>query len=99
MTLADLISLPEAIRAADLVVTGEGRFDAQSLQGKVVGHVLELARAADTRAVVVAGSAETGLHALSLTELAGSQLAAIAAPEHWLEHAGRTAASMSRPTQ
>lgn len=92
-TLAQLIGLGDAIGAADLVVTGEGRFDAQSLQGKVVGHVLALARLWGTRALVVAGSAASGMDALELSQLAGSQAAAVAEPARWLEQAGRKAAS------
>lgn len=52
----DLISqergLPGAAVAADLVVTGEGLLDAQSLAGKVVGGVAELAGIDRTAAVV-----------------------------------------------
>ena len=43
---------------ADVVVTGEGAFDAESLRGKVVGAVLEQARAAGAgRVLAVCGSA------------------------------------------
>jgi glycerate kinase len=45
------------LAAADLVLTGEGRFDATSLQGKVVGYVLQQARQAGVPAAVIAGSA------------------------------------------
>lgn len=41
--VAELVGLPEAIADADLVVTGEGRLDATSLRGKVVGHLRGLA--------------------------------------------------------
>jgi glycerate kinase len=39
------------------VLTGEGRYDATSLDGKVVGHVLGEARAAGVPAAIVAGDA------------------------------------------
>ncbi|NQX13838.1 glycerate kinase [Microbacteriaceae bacterium VKM Ac-2855] len=57
---AELTELPEAIARADLVLTGEGRFDAQSLDGKVVGTVAALARAAPNGppVVVLAGSVD-----------------------------------------
>lgn len=42
--LADLLQLDEKIADCDLIVTGEGSFDAQSLTGKVVGGVLERCR-------------------------------------------------------
>lgn len=52
--VAELVDLPAALASADLVVTGEGRLDATSLRGKVVGHLLERARelAVPVRAVV-----------------------------------------------
>ncbi|MFQ5701463.1 MAG: glycerate kinase [Acidobacteriota bacterium] len=39
----DLTGFPEALARCDLVVTGEGSFDAQSCKGKVTGAVLEAA--------------------------------------------------------
>ncbi len=48
--------LEEALASADLVVTGEGRLDATSLEGKVVGGVLDWADEEDVaRRAVVAG--------------------------------------------
>ena len=54
--VAESVGLPELMQSADLVVTGEGRFDKQSTRGKVVGTVLDMAVAADVPVVVVAGS-------------------------------------------
>ena len=54
--VAESVGLPELIHSADLVVTGEGRFDKQSTRGKVVGTVLDMAVATDVPVVVVAGS-------------------------------------------
>ena len=56
--VAEHVELPEQIAAADAVVTGEGYLDAQSLEGKVVGGVCELAAAAGTPVVVIAGDAD-----------------------------------------
>ena len=41
--VAEHLDLDDRVAAADLVVTGEGYLDAQSLDGKVVGGVCELA--------------------------------------------------------
>lgn len=41
--VGQVVGLEEALEDADLVVTGEGRLDATSFAGKVVGGVLELA--------------------------------------------------------
>jgi glycerate kinase len=56
----EAVGLSAAIEGADLVVTGEGRFDATSLRGKVVSGVAERAQAAGVPCVVVAGQARIG---------------------------------------
>ncbi|MDN4482446.1 glycerate kinase family protein [Demequina lignilytica] len=88
--VARITGLAQAGVAADLVITGEGRFDAQSRTGKVAGHALD----AFPRVAVIAGevAADPGCWSVSLTALAGSAEAAMAAPEHWLERAGALAA-------
>jgi glycerate kinase len=98
--IAELIGLPDAVRRADLVITGEGRFDAGSLTGKACGYVLQAAADRGVPALVVAGSVAGGMAAaapgaslLSLTELAGSVRAAQGGPVRWLRMAGRQAAA------
>ncbi|HEV2885788.1 MAG TPA: glycerate kinase [Jatrophihabitans sp.] len=98
-TIGELVGLPEAVRRADLVVTGEGRFDAGSLTGKTCGYVLRVAARGGVPALVVAGSvseemaaAVPGVGLLSLSELAGSARAAQDDPRRWLREAGRQAA-------
>ncbi len=65
------------LREADLLVTGEGRLDATSFTGKVVGRALERAAAAGVDALVVAGevAAESGIDAISLVERYGPERA------------------------
>ena len=53
--ISEALGLPLLIENADLVITGEGRVDRSTLEGKVVGEVARLARAAGTDCVVVAG--------------------------------------------
>jgi len=48
--------LEQALSGADWVVTGEGRFDEQSLRGKVVAGVAEAARRSGVPVAVIAGS-------------------------------------------
>lgn len=50
--IADAVGLADAAASADLVLTGEGTLDAQSLSGKVVGGVAALAGPERTAAVV-----------------------------------------------
>lgn len=53
--VADLVGLEAQVAVADVVITGEGRVDATSFDGKVVGCVLERATAAGRPVAVVAG--------------------------------------------
>jgi glycerate kinase len=103
-TVAALVGLPAAVARADLVITGEGRFDATSRAGKVVGHVLDLAgkvagpvlgRAGRTPVAIVAGqvAAPTGGPVIALADLAGSVEAALADPLRWLHRAGAALAA------
>ncbi|MBA4494566.1 glycerate kinase [Paenactinomyces guangxiensis] len=54
-------NLEEKISTADLVITGEGKFDFQSLYGKVPVGVAELAKKYQVPVVVFTGKAEGGL--------------------------------------
>ena len=55
--VAEAVGLDEVIRRADLVVTGEGRLDAQTAFGKTVALVAERCAALGIPCVAVAGSA------------------------------------------
>ena len=55
--VAELSGLEAKIAGADLVVTGEGRMDAQTLMGKGPAGVAEMARAAGTRVLALCGIA------------------------------------------
>ncbi len=61
--LIDLIGLKDRIGGADLVITGEGRFDAQSLHGKGPMAVAEVAKAMGKPCLVLAGSLGPGFEA------------------------------------
>ncbi len=57
--IAGAVQLDERLVGCDLVVTGEGRVDAPSLDGKVVGGVLDAAAGAGiAHRVVICGTAE-----------------------------------------
>jgi len=58
--VAGVVGLEARVAGADLVVTAEGRLDASSWDGKVVGGVVELARRHGRPAVVVAGTTGDG---------------------------------------
>lgn len=65
--VAELLGLERAIADADLVITGEGSFDEQSLQGKVVQGIAGLAARHQTACHVLAGRV-AGLDEAALRE-------------------------------
>jgi glycerate kinase len=100
-TVTEAVRLGERIAAADVVVTGEGRLDAQSVRGKVVSAVVRHARENAVPCVVVAGDVTVGEReaaawgidaAYSVAALAGSVPAGIAAGALGLQGAARQAA-------
>jgi glycerate kinase len=101
-----ITGLDAALDEADLVITGEGSFDDQSLRGKVVAGVAGAARDRGLPCVVVAGrvaanrerAAAAGVtEARSLVDLYGSEERAMAEPGAGLrEIAGRLARRWSR---
>ncbi|GAB1645916.1 glycerate kinase [Krasilnikovia sp. MM14-A1259] len=104
--VTELIGLGAELDAADLVITGEGAFDHQSLRGKVCAGLAGAARDRGLPCVVVAGRVETGhreaanagvseLH--SLVEHFGDERTALAEPARGLcEIGARLARQWSR---
>jgi len=68
----ELIGLDSAVDAADLVVTGEGSFDWQSLRGKVAAGVAEAALARGLPCLVLAGRVEVGRRELAAAGVAAA---------------------------
>src|SRR5690606_36056746 len=62
--VAALGGLAQAVRGAALVLTGEGRMDAQTLHGKTPAGVARIAHAAGVPVVALAGSLGEGYEAL-----------------------------------
>ena len=86
--VAAAVGLADRVAAADLVVTGEGRFDGQSLRGKAPAGVARLAQEQGLPCIVIAGQAEVGRRdaaaagieeIATVAELLGSPAAALAA--------------------
>jgi glycerate kinase len=74
--VAGALDLERHLRWADVAVTGEGKYDAQTERGKAPAGVLRMAREAACRTVVVAGQVEEGVSppadlVYSLAERAG----------------------------
>ncbi len=102
--VAEHVDLDERLAAADIVITGEGHLDAQSLDGKVVGGVCDLAAAAAVPVVVIVGDFDqdaretldrTGVVAVSLVERFGDQRA-FTEPRWCIEQATRQALATMR---
>ncbi|MCF1764666.1 glycerate kinase [Corynebacterium argentoratense] len=92
--VAEAIGLEEQIARADLVITGEGAFDATSLQGKVPAAVKQIADGHGVPCALVAGAIRDDDAAgvfravINLSELAGSARASMADTARWCEVAG-----------
>lgn len=69
--VADVIGLADALAEADLIITGEGSFDSQSLRGKVVHGVVRRAPA-HCPVVVVAGTVKLSAVETQAAGLAGA---------------------------
>ena len=85
----DAVGFDAAMRAARLVVTGEGRLDEQTLAGKVVGEVATRCRQAGVACHAIVG--EDALDDFSLRVLALDGLAEAGTPAE-LRRAGRALA-------
>jgi glycerate kinase len=102
----DLVGIDKRIAKVDVVVTGEGRFDWQSLRGKAPAAVAERASAEGVPCLLLAGEVEAGRReaaaagidaAYAAADLAGSVEESLADPAGWLEElASRVAGEWSR---
>ena len=57
-TILDLIEFDQKIADVDLIITGEGRFDAQSLSGKAPMGILTRAQQEDIETIIVVGQGD-----------------------------------------
>lgn len=86
-----LSGLDAALDRADLVITGEGSFDAQSLRGKVVSGVAGAAAARGRPCLVVAGQVSAPRQRAAAAGVSGAY--------SLVEHFGSVAEAMSRPAE
>jgi glycerate kinase len=104
--IAGHTGLADDIAATDLIVTGEGRFDDQSLRGKVISALASAARSHGIPVLVLAGQvtltaaqlADAGIDAAyAIADFAGSVRLAIDDAANQLEGlAAKTAAELTR---
>jgi glycerate 2-kinase len=93
-------SIATELASAGLFVTGEGRIDAQSTEGKVTGFLLDAGAAAGVPVPVIAGSVAIPVPdrvtaSADLAILASDSAAAIADPTRWLCEGRRHLARLS----
>ena len=57
-TVAEVTNLSQHIADADLVITGEGKLDAQTAMGKVAGGISQIAKTSNTPVIAICGSVD-----------------------------------------
>ncbi|ROS59491.1 glycerate kinase [Frigoribacterium sp. PhB160] len=98
--VAEAVGAATRLRRADVVVTGEGRFDSQTAGGKVVSWVLGAVGGGGARVCLVAGVVDATTAELDpfdavveTSELAGGAERSLAEPVAWVEAAGAALAA------
>jgi glycerate kinase len=64
--VAEAVGLEQKIKRADVIVTGEGKLDSQTLEGKTPAGVAGLARKLDKRVFAIVGRADANSTARDL---------------------------------
>jgi len=92
--VAELTGLEQAVIGADLVITGEGRFDAQTLRGKTPFGVARVAAAHQVPVLVIAGTLGEGYEQMYACGVTAAF--AVTSGPMTLDHACRHAAALLR---
>jgi glycerate kinase len=104
-TVLEIVNLDEEIQKADLIITGEGCLDDQSLHGKVIAGVASHAAALGKPCVALAGEVRLGKRecatagidsAYSMTEFAGRERSMAAPAEVLAEVSARMSQTWGR---
>lgn len=91
----DALGLPARVAAADLVITGEGRLDRQTLHGKAPCGVARLARRLGVPVIGVGGSIEPGCEP-ALATIFDAVEACVTAPQTTAEALAAAAPNLER---
>ena len=99
MAMMEITGVVTEMNDVDLVVTGEGSFDAQSLGGKITGVVIEHSRSQNIPVVVVCGVSQVaepiaGVTVIEISAGAPSIQESIDNPVAYLRSTGRTIGHM-----
>ncbi len=93
-TILEIVNLKKILGEVDLVITGEGKVDEQTLQGKVVHGVANAAKEFDLPVYVICGNSELSIE--ELNHLSIDRLAKIKTAEISVERAMRNASDLLR---
>lgn len=85
----------EHIEGADLIVTGEGKLDAQTMYGKVITGVMKLAQKYEVPVIAIAGMVEEGI---VNNEAGFTAIYSLVAPAISTEEAMENAATLTEST-
>ena len=55
------LGFDDLLKTSSLVITGEGKFDSQSLNGKITGNIISRANKHGVKCLVICGATEDGL--------------------------------------
>ena len=64
-TILQAVDFEERLKTADLIITGEGKMDEQTLQGKVVHGVVEKAKSFNVPVLVICGDSQLDEHQIA----------------------------------
>ena len=97
--MSKMTSLEETIRNSDIVITGEGKIDSTSFQGKVVGNVVQLCEKYKKKCGIVAGVIDdidaSGLvYQKSIMDLTNDTQKAMSQPNQFLKAMGKEIANL-----
>lgn len=53
--ISDILNLEEAIKVSDWVITGEGKLDSQTLQGKLISYIANICIGIEKKVIIVCG--------------------------------------------
>jgi glycerate kinase len=90
------LKLKDEIKKADLIITTEGRFDSQSMMGKITGEILKECEGSGRECLVIAGVVDNEerhnqkINCISMSGLSGSTQSSFEEPKRWLSESVRT---------
>ncbi len=62
--IMDMSNFSKEVKKTDIIITGEGRTDSQSLNGKVVSGIGKIAKKHNKKAIIISGSLQSGFEPL-----------------------------------